>query len=78
MIYEDMHFYTFDEFYSMAKRIKSHYEKLTLQEKCIYKMYFYCNRIIKEWLLDKMWEYLNEPIGSCYYVSYEMLGAYKR
>lgn len=41
-------------------------------------MYFYCNRLIKEWLLDKMWEYLNEPIGSCYYVSYEMLSAYKR
>ena len=78
MIYDDMRFYTFDDFYSMAKRIKSHYEKLTLKEKCIYKMYFYSNRIIKEWLLDKMWEYLNEPIGSCYYVSYEMLGVYKR
>lgn len=78
MVYDDMCFYTFDDFYSMAKRIKSHYEKLTLQEKIVYKMYFYCNRVIKEWLLDKMWEYLNEPIGSCYYVSYEMLGVYKR
>ena len=78
MIYDDMRFYTFDEFYSMAKRIKNHYERLTFQEKCIYKMYFYCNRIVKEWLLDKMWEYLNEPIGSCYYVSYEMLSIYKR
>ena len=78
MIYDDMRFYTFNEFYSMRKRIKSHYERLSLEEKYIYKMYFYCNRLIKEWLLDKMWEYLNEPIGSCYYVSYEMLSAYER
>lgn len=78
MVYDDMRFYTFDDFYFMGKRIKDHYEKLNLEEKRIYKMYFYCNRIVKEWLLDKMWEYLNEPIGSCYYVSYEMLGIYKR
>ena len=31
---------------------------------------------LKEFLADKIWEYLNEPFGSAYYVSREMLGVY--
>ena len=39
-------------------------------------MYVYSNLLLKEWQLDKIWEYLNEPFGSFYYVSYDMLGEY--
>ena len=42
----------------------------------VYRMYIYSNRLLKESLCDKIWEYLNEPLGSVYYVSYETLGMY--
>lgn len=72
----DMMFNNFDDFYENAKYIKSRFDLLSLYEKRIYKMYVYSNSIIRYQTLDKMWEYLNEPMGSCYYVSYDMLGEY--
>lgn len=72
----DMMFNNFDDFYENAKYIKSRFDLLSLYEKRIYKMYVYSNPIIRYQTLDKMWEYLNEPMGSCYYVSYDMLGEY--
>mgnify|MGYP001623637710 CR=1 FL=1 len=77
MIYDDMRFYTFNEFYEQGVRIKSHFVNLNINDKLIYRMYVYSNRHIKDYLLDKIWEYLNEPFGSSYYVSYDMLGLYK-
>lgn len=77
MIYDDMCFYTFNEFYEQGVRIKSHFVNLNINDKLIYRMYVYSNRHIKDYLLDKIWEYLNEPFGSSYYVSYDMLGLYK-
>ena len=72
----DMMFNNFDDFYENAKYIKSRFDLMSLYEKRIYKMYVYSNPIIKIYILDKIWEYLNEPMGSCYYVSYDMLGEY--
>lgn len=78
MIYADMIFYNFNEFFDNAERIKKHFETLDIMDKKIYKMYVYSNRDIREHILDKIWEYLNEPFGSCYYVSHDMLSVYKR
>lgn len=72
----DMMFNNFNDFYENAKYIKSRFDLMSLYEKRIYKMYVYSNPIIKIYILDKIWEYLNEPLGSCYYVSYDMLGEY--
>lgn len=77
MVYDDMRFYTFNEFYDQGKRIKEHFDKLSIKDKLTYRMYVYSNRHIKDYLLDKIWEFLNEPFGSTYYVSYDMLGLYQ-
>lgn len=77
MIYDDMRFYTFNEFYEQGVRIKNHFISLSVDDKLVYRMYVYSNRHIKDYLLDKIWEYLNEPFGSTYYVSYDMLGLYQ-
>ena len=66
----------FEDFYRNARYIKYRFNLLSLRDRQIYKMYVYSNSIIKIYVLDKMWEYLNEPMGSCYYVSYDMLGEY--
>lgn len=76
MVDSAMVFYTFKDFYANAKRIKEKYEKLSNYDKRIYKMYVYSNRSLSEKVANKVWEYLNEPFGSFYYVSYEMLGVY--
>ena len=76
IVSNDMLFNNFDDFYENAKYIKSRFNLLSRRDRQIYKMYVYLNSIIKIYVLDKMWEYLNEPMGSCYYVSYDMLGAY--
>ena len=77
MVYDDMRFYTFNEFYKQGVRIKNHFINLSVDDKLVYRMYVYSNRHIKDYLLDKIWEYLNEPFGSAYYVSYDMLGLYQ-
>jgi hypothetical protein len=77
MVYDDMRFYTFNEFYDQGVRIKNHFINLSIDDKLVYRMYVYSNRHIKDYLLDKIWEYLNEPFGSTYYVSYDMLGLYQ-
>lgn len=76
IVSDDMLFNNFDDFYKNAKYIKSRFDLMSLYDRRIYKMYVYSNSIIKIYILDKIWEYLNEPMGSCYYVSYDMLGEY--
>ena len=71
-----MRFNTFDDFYTRKDIIKKYFSKLSLDEKYIYKMYVYSNRLIKEDKLNKIWEFLNEPFGSFYYVSGDMLSIY--
>ena len=53
--------------------IKNKYQKLSYKEKSIYKLYVYSISNIKYNLKDKIWEYLNEPVGSCYFVSKDTL-----
>lgn len=77
VIKDNMEFYTFNEFYLKAREIKKEYDDLSQRDKRIYKMYVYSNCLLKPLLQDKIWEYLNEPLGSCYYISYTMLGLYK-
>lgn len=76
MVYENMKFYTFNDFYNRGKLIKSAYDRLSFNDKYVYKLYIYSNFLLKPYLQDRIWEFLNEPIGSCYYVTYEMLGVY--
>lgn len=76
MVNPSMTFFNFQDFYVNAKRIKNLYVNLSVEEKRIYKMYVYSNRLLSDKKVDKVWEYLNEPFGSVYYVSYEMLGEY--
>ena len=76
MVNPSMIFYNFFDFYKNAERIKKQYVDLSVDKKRIYKMYVYSNRLLKEHLADKIWEYLNEPFGSAYYVSKEMLSVY--
>lgn len=76
MVNPSMTFFNFQDFYVNAKRIKSLYVNLSVEEKRIYKMYVYSNRLLSDKKVDKVWEYLNEPFGSVYYVSYEMLEEY--
>jgi hypothetical protein len=76
MVSPSMIFYNFFDFYENAECIKAEYARLSVEQKRVYKMYVYSNRLIKEFLADKIWEYLNEPFGSAYYISRDMLGAY--
>lgn len=76
MVSPSMIFYNFFDFYENAERIKLQYVSLSVEQKKVYKLYVYSNRLLKEFLADKIWEYLNEPLGSAYYVSRDMLGAY--
>lgn len=71
-----MRFIDFKDFYDRCEIIKDYFDDLSLKDKYTYKMYIYSNRLIKEYKLDKIWEFLNEPFGSAYYVSSDMLGAW--
>lgn len=76
MVSHSMMFYNFFDFYENAERIKMEYVNLSVEQKKVYKLYVYSNRLLKEFLADKIWEYLNEPLGSAYYVSRDMLSVY--
>lgn len=76
VIKECMQFINFEDFYNKADTIKYEFSKLSNNDKRIYKMYVYSNTFIKLKLLDKMWEFLAEPLGSFYYISKDMLSVY--
>lgn len=76
MIRDTMMFVNFKDFYENADRIKKQYTCLGTKEKIIYKMYVYSNRLLNNFLVDKVWEYLNEPFGSVYYVPKQVLELY--
>lgn len=71
-----LEFNTFNDFYKNRYIIKEVYDSLSNYDKSIYKMYVYSNRVIKYDKLHKIWEYLNEPFGSFYYVTEEGLKEY--
>lgn len=74
MIKEELRFIGFKDFYKRSRIIKSTYMSLSLGEKWTYKYYLYSNSLISLTRLDLMWEYLNEPESSEYYVSRRKLG----
>lgn len=76
MVKASMTFVNFKDFYKNAEYIKKQFEELSIDEKIIYKLYVYSNRLLREHVADKVWEYLNEPLGSIYYVSKQTLEDY--
>lgn len=76
MINEEMRIVGFRDFYKRSRKIKSYYEKLSVEGKWTYKYYLYSHRFLTESVLDIMWEYLNESKNSEYYVSRKKLGEY--
>ena len=76
LIYTDMVFYNDNEFCNNCEYFKKRYMEVTVYEKYIYKLYVYSFDNIRILLKDKIWEYLNEPFGSCYMVTKEYLESY--
>ena len=76
MVRQSMIFYNFNDFYRHCDYIKKQYVLLSTYDKIVYKMYVYSNRILSEKLANIIWEYLNEPFGSVYYVNKRMLKEY--
>lgn len=74
MIQDEMRFIGFKDFYKRSRKIKSMYDRLSLEEKWTYKYYVYSNALISQNRLDLIWEYLNEPENSEYFVSRKKLG----
>lgn len=74
MIQDEMRFIGFRDFYKRSRKIKSMYDRLSLEEKWTYKYYVYSNALVSQNRLDLIWEYLNEPENSEYFVSRKKLG----
>ena len=74
MIQDEMRFIGFKDFYKRSRKIKSMYDKLSLEEKWTYKYYVYSNALVSQNRVDLIWEYLNEPENSEYFVSIKKLG----
>ena len=69
MIKEDMQFIGIKDFYIKSTYVKEIYNELTLQEKWEYKYYIYARPFLKDYFKDIIWEYLNEELGSIYYIN---------
>lgn len=76
LVAENMKFIDFKDFYKRRRLIKHAYDLLSPNEKQIYKLYVYSNRLIVESKLNKIWEALNEPFGSVYYIPIDSLDVY--
>ena len=59
MIEENMLFYDFDEFYVKRNVIRLQYNKMSNENKRIYRYYVYSRRLLKEKICDMIWIYLN-------------------
>lgn len=62
-------FISYRTFYKNRHYMRERYKTMTYYEKLSLKRYLYSITIIKTQHKDLIWEYLNEPIGSEYYVS---------
>ena len=61
-------FVSFRTFYKNRHYIREKYKTMSYYEKLHLKRYLYSIAIITTQHKDLIWEYLNEPIGSPYYV----------
>lgn len=66
-------FYGVGDFCLNAKIIKKEYDKMSYSEKRLYKYHVYSNSFLTMKEQNLIWEYLNEPFGSVYYITYEQL-----
>lgn len=73
MVKEEMEFVGFKDFYKRCKKIKEMYLALDLQEKWKYKYYVFSHSLLRDYFKDLIWEYLNEPPTSVYYVGIKKL-----
>lgn len=67
MLRNDNYFNDFLDFYEKRKEIKKEYQIKSLKGKKEYKEKIY-NLNMSQFELDIIWEYLNEPMGSNYYI----------
>lgn len=58
-IKSSLQFLSFNDFFDKRIKLKEEYEKLTLEEIQLYKMYVYSTSFETEYGCDLMWEYLN-------------------
>ena len=59
MISRELSFYCLLDFFPKRQKLKEEYDKLSIDEKYIYKMYVYSLPFEDENHKDLMWEYLN-------------------
>lgn len=52
-------FETYKEFYSKCEYIKGMYDLMSVKSKWEYKKYVYSHKNMKEYKIDRIWEYLN-------------------
>ena len=70
--YNSMLFNNYKEFYDKRKFIRFNYKFLSVAKKRNYKDFVYSTNL-KDYFKDRIWEYLNEPLISPYYVyDYEL------
>lgn len=74
MIQGELRFIGFKDFYKRSRKIKKIYDSLSLEDKWTYKYYVYSNALVSQNRLDLIWEYLNEPENSEYFISRKKLG----
>lgn len=66
MIKKELLFNSFLDFCENKFRIKSEYDKLTIDEIILYKMYVFKTAFETEDVKDTMWEYLNNDEGALF------------
>ena len=62
-----MYFENFNSFFEKRTLIRLNYNFLTKKQKIEYKKFVYSTKLREE-IKDKIWEYLNEPMVSPFYV----------
>lgn len=72
---EKMFFKDFDSFFEERTLIRLNYNFLTKKQKIEYKKFVYSIKVREE-IKDKIWEYLNEPMVSPFYVFEKELKKY--
>ena len=73
MIKEDISFTGYKGFYMRKDVIKIKYNRLTIEEKWVYKYYVYSKRHLKEYTCDLIWRFLNDEEEPDSLVTDEML-----
>ena len=65
---KNMEFVDFKDFCSKRSYVKTRYYLLDKKDRREYRDYVYSHEKLVKSQPDKIWEYLNEPFGSFYYI----------